>query len=81
MLLIKGRVPSKELRERLGIGDIILILQQRNVWNMRWRAQNQEVQEGQHPLTGQYTKEDMDRGCAKRLPSTQFEQGGCYGSW
>jgi len=28
MLLIKDRVPSKELRERLGIGDIILILQQ-----------------------------------------------------
>jgi len=23
----------------------------------------------------------MKRGCAKRLPSTQFEQGGCYGSW
>jgi len=25
--------------------------------------------------------EDMERGCAKRLPSTLFEQGGCYGSW
>jgi len=25
--------------------------------------------------------EDMERGCAKRLPSTQFEQGGCYGLW
>jgi len=25
---VKDRVPSKELRERLGIGDIILILQQ-----------------------------------------------------
>jgi len=23
----------------------------------------------------------MKRGCAERLPSTQFEQGGCYGSW
>ena len=23
----------------------------------------------------------MERGCAKRLPSTRFEQGGCYGSW
>jgi len=56
-----SRVPSKELRERLGIDDIILILQQnrlrwyahvlrkktligwRNVWNMRWRAPDQEV--------------------------------------
>ena len=37
----------------------------RNVWNMRWRAPDQE---------------DMERGCAKRLPSTQFEQGGCCGS-
>jgi len=25
--------------------------------------------------------EDMRRGCAKRLPSMKFEQGGCYGSW
>jgi len=30
---VKGRVPSKELRERLGIGDIILILQQNR---LRW---------------------------------------------
>jgi len=80
----KDRVPSKELRERLGIDDIILTLQQnklqlfghvlqkdtdwvKNVWNIRWRAPHQ-------------TKEDMERGCIKRLPSTKFEQGGCYGS-
>jgi len=30
---VKDRVPSKELRERLGIGDIILILQQNR---LRW---------------------------------------------
>ena len=30
---VKGRVPSKELRERLGIDDIILILQQNR---LRW---------------------------------------------
>jgi len=29
------------------------------VWNMRWRAPDQEVD-----------KEDTERGCAKRLPST-----------
>jgi len=58
---VKDRVPSKELRERLGTDNIILILQQnrlqlyehvlrkktltgrRNVWNMRWRAPDQEV--------------------------------------
>jgi len=28
---VKDRVPSKELRERLGISDIILILQQKQV--------------------------------------------------
>jgi len=27
----------------------------------------------------EYEVEGMDRGCAKRLPSMQFEQGGCYG--
>jgi len=31
---VKDRVPSKELRERLGIGDILLILQQKN--RLRW---------------------------------------------
>jgi len=29
---VKNRVPSKELRERLGIDDIILILQQNRLW-------------------------------------------------
>ena len=62
---VKDRVPSKELRERLGI-DIILILQQnrlrwygrvlrkedtdwvKNVWNMRWRAPHQGVDQRGH---------------------------------
>jgi len=30
------------------------------VWNMRWRAPDQEVE----------TKEDVERGCAERLSST-----------
>jgi len=63
---VKDRVPSKELRERLGIDDIILVLQQnrlrwcghvrkkktpigwRNVWNMRLRAPDQEVDQRGH---------------------------------
>jgi len=63
---VKDRVPSKELRERLRIDDIILILQQnrlrwyghvlrkedtdwmKNVWNMRWRAPDQEVDQRGH---------------------------------
>jgi len=57
---VKDRMPNKELRERLGIDHVILVLQQnrlrwlmccekktligwRNVWNMRWRAPDQEV--------------------------------------
>ena len=28
---VKDRVPSKELRERLGIGDIVLILEQKRL--------------------------------------------------
>jgi len=32
---VKDRVPSKELRERLGIDDIILILQQNR---LRWHG-------------------------------------------
>jgi len=84
---VKDRVPSKELRERLGIDDIILILQQNM---LRWyghvlrkedtdwvkKCMEYEV-EGSRPRG---RPEDVERGCAKRLPSTQFEQGGCYGS-
>ena len=29
---VKDKVPSKELRERLGIDDIILVLQQKRLW-------------------------------------------------
>jgi len=74
---IKDRVPSKELRERLGIDDIILILQQN--W-LRWyghvlreedtdwvkKCMEYEV-EGSRPRG---RPEDVERGCAKRLPST-----------
>ena len=70
---VKERLPSKELRERLGIDDIKLILQQN--W-LRWyghvlrkedndwvkKCMEYEV-EGSRPRGNQ-------RGCAKRLPST-----------
>jgi len=37
-----------------------------------WRPPGQEVdQKGR----------GKSLGCAKSLPSKQFEQGGCYGSW
>jgi len=59
---VKDRVPSKELRERLGIDDIIVILQKKNRlrwyghvlrkedtdWVKRWRAPDQEVDQRGH---------------------------------
>jgi len=45
---LKDRLPSKELRERLGIDDIALVLQQNrlrwygHVWSMKLRVQDQE---------------------------------------
>jgi len=85
--MVKDRVPSKELRERLGIDDIILILQQNR---LQWYG---------HVLRKEYTdwvKKCMEyemqgsrpRGrpkrmwreaAQKRLPNMQFEQGGCCG--
>jgi len=40
------------------------------VRSVRWRAPGREVDQG-----------GMERGCAKGLPGTWFEQGGCCGSW
>ena len=75
---VKDRVASKEVRERLGIDDIILILQQKR---LRWyrhvlrkedtdwvkKCMKYEVK-GSRPRG--LDKEDMERGCSKRLPST-----------
>jgi len=76
---VKDRVPSKELRERLGIDDIIVILQQNR---LRWyghvrrkedtdwvkKCLEYEV-EGSRPR-GRPKRTWKQRGCAKRLPST-----------
>jgi len=58
---VKDRVPSKELRERLGIDDMILILQQNRLrwyrhvlrkedtdWVKKCRAPDQEVEQRGH---------------------------------
>ena len=74
---VKDRVPTNELRERLGIDDVILILEQNR---LRWhgyvlqkgdtdwvkKCMEYEV-EGSRP-TGRPKR--TWRGCAKRLPST-----------
>jgi len=67
-----------------GVGDIVVLQQTpcnsagvccekktmigwRNVWNTKRRFQ-----------TKRQTKEDLERGGAKRLSSTKTEYGGCY---
>jgi len=84
---VNDTVPSKELTERLGIDDIILILQQNS---LRWYGHMLQKEDTdwvkkciEYEVEGSRPKgrpEDMGRGCAKRLSSTQFEQGGCCGS-
>jgi len=73
---VKDRVPSKELRERLGVDDIILILQQNRLrWYGRvlrkrdtdWVKKCTEYEVHQ---TKRQTKQGVQRGCAERLPST-----------
>jgi len=71
---VKDRVPSKELRERLGIDYIILILQQNRLqWyghvlrkeDTDWVKKCMEYDvEGSRP-TGRQTQEDVERLCKK----------------
>ena len=80
---VKDRVPSKEMRERLGIDDIILILQQNTLRcyghvlrkeDTNWVKKCMEYEvEGSRP-----------RGRPNRTwreVVQKFEQRGCYGSW
>jgi len=74
---VKDRVPSKELRERLGIDDIILVLQQNR---LRWYGHVLQKEDTdwvkkcmEYEVEGSKARgrpEDMERGCGKRLPST-----------
>ena len=76
---LKDRLPSKELRERRGVDDIALILQQNR---LRWyghvlrkddddwvkKCMEYEV-EGSIKTKGK-TKEDLERGCSRGLSRT-----------
>ena len=73
---LKDRLPSKELRERLGIDDITLVLQQNRLcWYGHvlqkdgdgWAKKCMEY-EVEGPKSE--TKEDLERGCARGLTST-----------
>jgi len=84
---VKDGVLSKELRERLGIGDIILILQQNR---LRWYGHVLRKDDTdwvkkcmEYAVEGSRRKGRPKRTWrgAQRLPSKEFEQGRCYGSW
>ena len=74
---LKDRLPSKELRERLGIGEIALVSQQNR---LRWyghvlRKEDDWVKKcielwSRGYKTKRKTKEDLERGCQRRLSST-----------
>ena len=67
---VKDRFPSKELRERLGLDEIALVLQQNRLQKEDddWVKKCMECEvEGPRQRK---TKEDLDRGCQKRLSST-----------
>jgi len=77
---VKDRVPSKELRERLGIGDIILFYSKTScdgmgmccekktvIGCMKWRVPDKEVDQ-----------RGLEERLCKRLSSVQIEQGRCY---
>jgi len=74
---VKDRVPGKELRERLGIDDIILVLQQNRLrWyghalqkeDTDWVKKRMEYEaEGSRPRGR--PKRTLKSSCAQRLPS------------
>jgi len=70
---VKDTVPSKELKERLGIDDIILILQQNRLrWyghvlrkeDTDWVKKRMEYEEGSRPRG---RPKRTWRGCAKKI--------------
>ena len=58
---LKDRFPSRELRERLGIDDIALVLQQNRLRWYRHVLRKEAKRE---------TKEDLERGCPRGLSSS-----------
>ena len=72
---LKDRLPSKELKERLGIDDIALVLQQNR---LRWyghvlrKEDNDWVKKCMklRSKTKRKTKDDLDRDCKRGLLST-----------
>jgi len=74
---LKDRFPSRELRERLGIDDIALVLQQnRLLWygHVPRKEDNDCVKKcsevsSRGSKTKRKTKENLERGCPRGLSS------------
>ena len=71
---VKDRLPGQELRERLGVDDIALILQQNR---LRWYGHVLRKDDDdwvkkcmEYEVEGSKTKEDLERGCSRGLSST-----------
>jgi len=71
---LKDRLPSKELRERLGIDDITLVLQQNRLhWygHVLRKDDDDWVKKCmEYEVEGPKTKEDLESGCVRGLSST-----------
>jgi len=84
---LRDRIPSNGLRERLGLDNLISVLQQNRLrWNghMLRKEDNDSVKkyteyevEGARPR-GRPKKTWRD--CGKRLSGAWIERGGCHGS-
>jgi len=81
---VKDRFPSKELRERLGIDDIISVLQQHS-WRWYWRVLRKEDDDWVKKCMEYEVEGSRPRGrptmtwSGKGLSSMSIEQGGCRG--
>jgi len=68
---LKDRLPSKELRERLGVDDIALILQQNRLhWYVLRKDDDDWVKKCMENEVEGKTIEDLERGCSRGLSST-----------
>jgi len=83
---LQDGVPGGGLRERLGLDDIISVLQRNR---LRWyghvlrKEDNDWVKKCmEYEVKGarpKVDKENLERDCGKRLSGTWIEQGGCHG--
>jgi len=66
---LQDRVPSKELRARLGLDDIISVLQRNRLrWTVLRKEDNDWVKKCmEYEVEGARSRENLERDCGKRL--------------